>query len=136
MDPGLVRTMRGSIISMPELRSKSKRPIANNVDQKDKIQVKKTPAITNNIRGFVPSMDGVVMRSGSKRELNRRAEIAAIEEDKPTMADMTGVIVDKRPPQRPDDTMAAADEILKDIIGQIPPGRKLDDAPRRRSRQS
>ncbi|SRR5258708_5870238 len=139
MDPGHVRTMRGAILNMPELRLKSKKPEQSNVDHKDKIQLRKEPPKVNNIRGFIPSMEGVAVRSGSRHE-KVAAKIEALpEEDKPTLADMTGVIVDRPfvPGQnKSEDPVATAGEVLKGIIDNIPKGRKLDDTPRRRSKQS
>jgi len=138
MDPGHVRTMRGTILNMAELRIKSKKPVQSNVDQKDKVQIWKEPSKSNNIRGFVPSMDGVDVRSGSRHE-KVAAQIEAMpEEDRPTMADMTGVVVERPLPgqSKSEDPLATAGEVLKDIIDNIPKGRKLDDTTRRRSKQS
>lgn len=134
MDPGHIRTMRGSILNMNELRNKSKKPINSNVDQKDKIQVRKDPPRANNTRGFVPSMEGVTMRSGSLQEKAIARVEALPDEDKPTMADLTGVIVDRPGRAKTEDPMAAADEVLKGIIDSIPAGRKLDDTARRRAK--
>lgn len=136
MDPGHVRTMRGALLNMTELRSKSKKPVQSNVDQKDKVQVRKEVPKANNIRGFVPSMEGVAIRSASRQEkVAAQIEALAIE-DRPTLADMTGIVVDKPLPGqgKSEDPLADAGEVLKGIIDNIPKGRKLDDTPRRRAK--
>lgn len=134
LDPGHVRSMRGLIVNMHELRTKAKRPIQL-VDAKDKVHLRHEPVKTKNIRGFVPSLEGVSVRSGSKQEKSAREIPVVLEEDLPTMADMTGVIIEKRPGiKKPEDSTVAAQEILASIIDNIPKGRKLDDVPRRRAK--
>lgn len=138
MDQGIVTTARGAKLSMHELRMKAMRPLNSNFDQKDKIQPRKEPPRQVNINGFMPSMVGVTARAPAPGVV--QSATVEDDEDAPSMADLTGVIVDtpKHLKERPTDAAAAANDALKGIMQDLDQykERKQQDAPKRRSKES
>lgn len=122
MDQHTVRTARGGFVNMMELRNKAKRPLVMG-DQKDKIEPQKQPPKQVNIQGFMPSMAGVVQPPLAEKPAEKERVVyeAVPEEDEQTMADVTGIIVD-RPKflkEKPGDPLEAADSTLKGIMGEL-----------------
>ena len=129
-DQGIVTTLRGHKINMHELRNKAKQPLVQG-DQKDKLPPQKQPEIQPTVQGFMPSMEGVARPQTKKPippEIVKAEQI--VENDQPTAADFTGVIVDKprRLKERPDNVEEAANAALSEIIGDLE-AQKKDVAP-------
>jgi hypothetical protein len=129
-----VITARGERLNMDELKRKHRRPIMP-PEVASTVTRQAQPPRQANIRGFMPSMEGVARRVGG--EPKPAPQIV----DGPSVADYTGVTVDrlKHLEARPDDAVTAANQTLTEIISdlqtQTPPP---PDTPvkGRRSRQS
>src|SRR5579863_9424107 len=128
-DPGIVKTMRGANLSMHELRLKSKKPLVSSADAKDKVSIRQMPPKQLNVVGFMPSMDGVAksVQSTETVPVERLRPMRPIggrevmEEDATTMADLTGIIVDKpqQLKERPANPDAHVDETFAEIMGEL-----------------
>ena len=130
MDEGIVKTLRGHSLNMHELRNKAKQPLSQG-DSRDKLPPQKQPEIQPTVQGFMPSMEGVARPQTKKPtppEIVKAAQI--VENDQPTAADFTGVIVDspRRLKERPADAEEAANAALSEIIGDLE-AQKKDVAP-------
>jgi hypothetical protein len=126
-DPGIVKTMRGANLSMYELRMKSKKPLTSGADAKDKVSSRQMPPKQLNVVGFMPSMEGMAPPQQSTeaapperlRPMRPIGGREVIEEDATTMADLTGIVVDKSTKGRPEDPNAHVDETFNEIMGEL-----------------
>lgn len=121
MDPGHVMTARGYLLNMDQLRVKSRRPLIDNVDHKDKVQPQKRPVKQLNMRGFMPSSEGVAPPAFSYQARAQPVLPRVVEPDSTSLADLTGVTVDspRHLREKPANSVEAADSTLREIMGEL-----------------
>lgn len=127
-DPGIIRTMRGANLNMYELRMKSKKPLSQQGDLKDKVATRQMPPKQLSVVGFMPSMEGIAAPIQSTetaperlRPMRPMGGKEILDEDETTMADLTGIIVDKprQLKERPSDPNAVVDKRFEEIMGEL-----------------
>lgn len=110
-----VITARGERLNMAELKLKARRPIMP-PEVASTVKPQQQPPRQANIRGFMPSMEGVTRRIGPNTTKGSTPV-----QDGPSIADYTGVTVDhfKHLEARPEDALSAANQTLTEIITDL-----------------
>lgn len=105
----IVITARGERLNMAELIMRSKQVV-----NEEKVTPRKPPARQINVRGFMPSAEGVPTRPMA-------AKSDEVKKPAPSLADLTAVKVDKptRLRGKVADPAAAVDETLAEIMGDL-----------------
>ena len=125
---GIITTARGESLNLDDLIAKSKRPIGV---QEQNSTIKKKPDPTKrkplNVRGFVPAQGEAktpkVAEEGLRLDPPAKAPVSAFKkgEEAKSVADMTGIRVEKKATTKKPDVPAAeaASEALGDILGSL-----------------
>src|SRR5678816_564021 len=97
MAAGSLMTARGKRLNMGDLKLRQRKAMPKG-DMKDTVQRQQRPVKQANVRGYIPSMEGVNpnqhVKPAAKLAKSVKSAAKKKEEYEPSIADFTGVIID------------------------------------------
>lgn len=118
---GFIRTAKGKLLNLAELKAKAKKPIKE-LDLKNKIGVQRRPGPqTPTAQGFIPDTSTVAKPPEFNSIIDKVEE--SIYDENTTLADITGVIIDKTTSQKNPHSINAS-EALAEITSDLSAGRR------------
>ncbi len=123
MSAGPVTTARGRRLHMGELKLRQRKPSGATADMRDTVQRRERSAKPVNVRGHIPSLNGVINTSQS---INVPKSIVVEETPEHSIADYTSVVIDNSD-GRLDKSSVDVSDALDTIIGDLEQMRKRDN---------